>query len=715
MTYPEKMIYKIFRHLLSLFIIFIIVACSTAAAKSKNDLPFKVQYFKDKSNKLVINQVVSQKFSNYNKDILNFGVEDATVWIKLIAEQQQVFKQQLIFIEQPRFVIYEMYDQKHIKISSPKAAFKLQKDTLKKDLQNIAFTLPDTVKKGESFYLKLKAHEAFITKIVVLEEKELDEKNSLKDIIFGIYTGIMLVMFVYNLFLFIIVKDKSYIYYVVYILFTWLTQISIQGFGLRYMWSADDPINHYSVVTFSLIGLIFATLFSVSFLSTKIFVPKIHRVVITFILIIPLNFITLFTVGTYASFIIMQLFTMFGVVIALTTSYIVYFKKHFKPAGFYLIAWSILLVGAVLFILKDYGVLPYNTFTTYLLQISSAIEVMLLSFALADKINYFKKENETAQAQALNASLENQKLVKEQNIVLERKVKERTEELENANGTLNLTLNNLKSTQSQLVDAEKMAALGQLTAGIAHEINNPINFVTSNVKPLQLDIDDLRDVIKKYEGIDLTKDIHPQIAEIEAFKKQIDLGFINNEISSLLSGISEGAKRTAEIIRSLRNFSRVDETDMKAIDLNEGLLSTLVLIRNTLPDNLTVIRDLGNLPKVECMPGKINQVFMNLVSNAVQAIRSKEQQAEEEFLTIKTWYNNQQVFISIKDTGTGMTEEVKHRIFEPFFTTKDIGEGTGLGLSIVFSIIEKHKGHIEVISEIGKGTEFIIILQVNIL
>lgn len=715
MTYPEKMIYKIFRHLLSLFIIFIIVACSTAAAKSKNDLPFKVQYFKDKSNKLVINQVVSQKFSNYNKDILNFGVEDATVWIKLTSEQQQVFKQQLIFIEQPRFVIYEMYDQKHIKISSPKAAFKLQKDTLKKDLQNIAFTLPDTVKKGESFYLKLKAHEAFITKIVVLEEKELDEKNSLKDIIFGIYTGIMLVMFVYNLFLFIIVKDKSYIYYVVYILFTWLTQISIQGFGLRYMWSADDPINHYSVVTFSLIGLIFATLFSVSFLSTKIFVPKIHRVVITFILIIPLNFITLFTVGTYASFIIMQLFTMFGVVIALTTSYIVYFKKHFKPAGFYLIAWSILLVGAVLFILKDYGVLPYNTFTTYLLQISSAIEVVLLSFALADKINYFKKENETAQAQALNASLENQKLVKEQNIVLERKVKERTEELENANGTLNLTLNNLKSTQSQLVDAEKMAALGQLTAGIAHEINNPINFVTSNVKPLQLDIDDLRDVIKKYEGIDLTKDIHPQIAEIEAFKKQIDLGFINNEISSLLSGISEGAKRTAEIIRSLRNFSRVDETDMKAIDLNEGLLSTLVLIRNTLPDNLTVIRDLGNLPKVECMPGKINQVFMNLVSNAVQAIRSKEQQAEEEFLTIKTWYNNQQVFISIKDTGTGMTEEVKHRIFEPFFTTKDIGEGTGLGLSIVFSIIEKHKGHIEVISEIGKGTEFIIILQVNIL
>ncbi|SOD14453.1 7TM diverse intracellular signaling domain-containing protein [Pedobacter xixiisoli] len=707
---------KFFRYLLALSLFFFIVAESACAfGKPKNELPFKIQYLKDKTNQLGISQVINQKFSDYNKDLFNFGVENTTYWIKLTSETNQSFSRELLHIEQPRFVVYEMYDQKQVKILKPKVNFELQKDSPHKDLQDIAFLLPDVVKKGESFYLRLKAHEAFITKIVVVKERALDNKNSLRDIIFGIYTGIMLVMFVYNLFLFIIVRDRSYIFYVFYILFTWLTQISIQGYGLRYIWAAENPINHFSVVLFSSIGLIFATLFSVSFLSTKIFVPRIHKVVITFTSIIPLNIIILFAFDTYISFIIMQLFTLFGVIIALTTSYHVYFKKHFKPAGFYLIAWSILLVGAVLFILKDYGILPYNTFTTYLLQISSAIEVMLLSFALADKINYFKKENETAQAQALNASLENQRLIKEQNIVLEKKVKERTEELENANETLNLTLNNLKATQSQLVDAEKMAALGQLTAGIAHEINNPINFVTSNVKPLQLDIDDLKDIIKKYEGIDIEKEIKPQIEEIEAYKKQIDLGFINNEITSLLAGISEGAKRTAEIIRSLRNFSRVDETDMKAIDLNEGLLSTLVLIRNTLPDNLTVVKELGNLPKVECMPGKINQVFMNLVSNAVQAVKSKEVQAEEEFLTIKSWYDNQQVFISIKDTGTGMSEEVKHRIFEPFFTTKDIGEGTGLGLSIVFSIIEKHKGHVEVVSELGKGTEFIIILQVNIL
>jgi len=522
------------------------------------------------------------------------------------------------------------------------------------------------------------------------------------------------IMFIYNLFLFIIIRDSSYLYYVFYILFVWFTQISIQGFATKYFWDEGGIIDHYSVVFFSTIGLTVASLFTISFLNTKVFSPRLHRLIIAYIILTLLNICILIIFDTYISFISMQLLTLVGAVLATYASYFVYFKRHFKPAGYYLIAWSILIVGAMLFVLKDYGIIPYNNFTVYLMQISSAIEVMLLSFALADKINFFKKENEIAQAQALNASLENQKLIKEQNIVLEKRVQERTEELQNANSTLNITLTNLKDTQSQLVDAEKMAALGQLTAGIAHEINNPINFVTSNIKPLQLDIDDLKEIITKYEELDFEREIAPQIAEIEAFKEQIDIDYVNEEITSLLSGISEGAKRTAEIIRSLRNFSRLDESDMKPIDLNEGLDSTLVLVRNNIPDNVTVVKDLGNLPKVECQAGKINQVFMNLVSNAIQAIKSKENKAEEEFIIIKSWYIDQQVKVSIKDTGTGMTPEVKHRIFEPFFTTKDIGEGTGLGLSIVFSIIENHKGHIEVNSKVGEGTEFIITLNINL-
>lgn len=680
-----------------------------------DSLPFVAEYYRDVTKSSNINDVLNQKFTPSKKsDIFNFGVDAATYWIKLKSNQHLSFQKKVLFIDQSRLSTCRMYivDEHGIPMQIP--SYQLVSNKEVKSDQGKIYSLPPFFSKNSTIYLQLVAHETFLTKIDVVEEETLLEKFSLTDIIFGIYTGIMLIMFIYNLFLFIIIKDLSYLYYVFYILFIWLTQIVIQGFASKYFWEEDTLINHYAVVLFSSVGLTTASLFTISFLNTKVFSPFLHKLIVIYIGLTLLNLIVLFVFGTYISFITMQVLTLIGTILATYAAYFVYFKKHFKPAGYYLIAWSILIIGAVLFIMKDYGIIPYNNFTIYFMQIASAIEVMLLSFALADKINFFKKENEIAQVQALNASLENQKLIKEQNVVLERKVQERTEELQGANSTLNVTLNNLKNTQSKLVDAEKMAALGQLTAGIAHEINNPINFVTSNIKPLQLDIKDLKDVISKYEEIDLSKDLKPQLDEIDLFKKQIDLDFVNNEINSLLSGINEGARRTAEIIRSLRNFSRLDESDTKPIDLNEGLDSTLVLVRNNIPDNVTLIKNLGNLPKVECQPGKINQIFMNLISNAIQAIKSKENQREEEFLTIKSWYEEQQVKISIKDSGIGMTEETKHRIFEPFFTTKDVGEGTGLGLSIVFSIIETHKGNIEVISKINEGTEFIVTLNVNL-
>ncbi|RZK44090.1 MAG: GHKL domain-containing protein [Pedobacter sp.] len=698
-----------------LLIFFLLVLGKFTYGSNKKDLqPFDIAYYKDQTNQLGINEVYNKSFVNIShREVLNLGVEDVTFWIKLSTKKDLILDKKILFIEQVRAKSYEMYSKRSGKTFELELPFViLGQDTIK-NVHGISYLLPDTIKKDEVFYLKLKSHENFIAKIYVATQNEIADNNALRDIFFGIYTGVMLIMFIYNLFLFIVVGDKSYVHYVFYILFTWLTQIAIQGYGTIYIWEDLPILNDISVVLYSLLGLLFAGLFTVSFLNTKVFVPKVHKVFIVYMTLVLVNISLIFLFDNRTAFKVMQILIISGVILALSTSYYVYFKKHFKPAGYYNIAWTILLIGAVLFILKDFGLLPYNNFTVYLMQITSAVEVTLLSFALADKINFFKKENEIAQAQALNASLENQKLIREQNIVLEKSVQERTLELQNANSTLNVTLTNLKNTQSQLVDAEKMAALGQLTAGIAHEINNPINFVTSNIKPLELDIKDLKEIITRYENLDFDKDINTQIKEIESFKAQIDLDFVNNEITTLLAGISEGAKRTAEIIRSLRNFSRLDETDMKPIDLNEGLQSTLVLVKNSMPDNLTVVRDLGNLPKVECQPGKINQVFMNLVSNAIQAIKSKEIQEDEEFLTIKSWYEEQQVKISIKDSGIGMTEETKHRIFEPFFTTKDIGEGTGLGLSIVFSIIESHKGHIEVISKIGEGTEFIITLNVN--
>jgi hypothetical protein len=347
------------------------------------------------------------------------------------------------------------------------------------------------------------------------------------------------------------------------------------------------------------------------------------------------------------------------------------------------------------------------------MQIGSAIETVLLSFALADRINILKKEKEQSQTQALLALQENEKLITEQNIVLENKVEKRTIELKHTNEELNSTLFNLKNTQAQLVSVEKMASLGQLTAGIAHEINNPINFVSANIKPLKMDFDDVFELIKKYESITTEVNLADKLKEIESYKEQINLTYLMTEIESLISVIDDGAKRTSEIVAGLKNFSRLDESDVKIASINEGIQSTLLLLKSAIPRDTTVITELGDIPRIECLPGKLNQVFMNLLINAIYAINKKKTDGDNK-LIIKTYELNDHICVSIEDTGIGMTDDVKAKVFEPFFTTKDVGEGTGLGMSIVFKIIESHHAKIEIESEYGVGTKIIIILNKRI-
>ena len=256
-----------------------------------------------------------------------------------------------------------------------------------------------------------------------------------------------------------------------------------------------------------------------------------------------------------------------------------------------------------------------------------------------------------------------------------------------------------------------MASLGQLTAGIAHEINNPINFVTSNVKPLNRDVRILLDAV---EAIEQIAGVESSVAEkqkkISAYKEEIDYEYLKEEIDQLLSGIGEGASRTAEIVKGLRIFSRLDEDDLKKANINEGLESTLVITNNLLNNIIKIQKNYADLPLIECYPGKLNQVFLNIISNGIYAIKKRFEEADGGLLTISTSFDDTNVFIKIADNGTGMDENTKKKLFEPFFTTKDVGEGTGLGLSIAYNTINKHNGQIQVNSEIGKGTEFILIL-----
>ena len=279
--------------------------------------------------------------------------------------------------------------------------------------------------------------------------------------------------------------------------------------------------------------------------------------------------------------------------------------------------------------------------------------------------------------------------------------------LATANEALNATVADLKAAQAQLIQAEKMASLGQLTAGIAHEINNPINFVTANIQPLKDDMADILKIIFCYEKVIGEKRMEKEFLEVEKFKEDAKIDLTMKEVNNLLKGIEDGATRTSEIVKGLRNFSRLDQNVFRKANLNESLESTLTLLNSTYKNRIEIIKQFGDIPEVDCFPGQINQVFMNILSNAIQAIPAGGT------IFIKTWQANDMVKISISDTGTGMTEDIRKKIFDPFFTTKDVGKGTGLGLAISFGIIQKHNGEIEVFSKPGEGTEFIIRIPVN--
>jgi two-component system NtrC family sensor kinase len=271
-----------------------------------------------------------------------------------------------------------------------------------------------------------------------------------------------------------------------------------------------------------------------------------------------------------------------------------------------------------------------------------------------------------------------------------------------------LLLSDLKRTQLKLIESEKMISLGQLTAGIAHEINNPINFVMANLSALRLDFEDILPLLQSIRQLKLSDDQTGVLAKLIEKSEQIDLPMLEHEIRALLDSIDSGAERTHEIVKSLGAFSRNTSEHFLPANLNEGIDNTLMLIRGSLPERVEVKTNYGELPPVVCQITRLNQVFLNLLNNAVQAI---EGSGTIHILTRQLDETN--VEVQIRDTGNGMDAQTKQRIFEPFFTTKSVGEGTGLGLSISYGIIKQHQGQIEVDSKPGEGATFRIILPIH--
>ena len=272
---------------------------------------------------------------------------------------------------------------------------------------------------------------------------------------------------------------------------------------------------------------------------------------------------------------------------------------------------------------------------------------------------------------------------------------------------LTAALQQLQQTQAQLIQQEKMSSLGQLVAGVAHEINNPVSFIYGNINPAKDYIDDVLELIQLYQQS------YPNSTPlIQAKLQQLDWEFIQRDFPKLLDSIKIGADRIRKIVQSLRNFSRLDEAEMKAVDLHEGIDNTLLILEKRLQANpnrpaIQVVKDYGDLPLVECYAGEINQVFMNLLINAIDALDVDLLKPPRIYILTQR-VDDETVAIHVQDNGIGIPAKLKSRVFEPFFTTKPVGKGTGLGLSISYKIVEKHGGTINYCSQLGKGTEFVV-------
>lgn len=299
---------------------------------------------------------------------------------------------------------------------------------------------------------------------------------------------------------------------------------------------------------------------------------------------------------------------------------------------------------------------------------------------------------------------------------LEQIVAERTEELQAA-------FNQLRQSQLQLVQNEKMLALGNLVAGVAHEINNPLGFIAGNLQPAQGYVYDLLKLIDCYQA----ELIDPSL-NLQSLIEEIDLDYVREDLPKLLASMQDGVNRICHLSTSLRTFSRLDSDRPILFNIHDGIDSTLMILRHRLKANefrpeIKIVRNYGEIPEVECYAGQLNQVFMNILSNAIDALEeaSKKRRVEEiqekpNQIMLHTQFvdNQRQVQIRIQDNGIGISKEIKSKIFDHLFTTKAVGEGTGLGLAISHQIVvEKHRGSLNVESDVGQGTEFIIQIPIK--
>jgi signal transduction histidine kinase len=521
----------------------------------------------------------------------------------------------------------------------------------------------------------------------------------------------MAVMVLYNFFIYLSLRDKAYLYYVLYTFLMTLLNAVVNGDTFKYLWPGVPALNHFiEIITCSV--TITSILFAIHFLLTRQNAPKLHKVLRTLIisyacvllLIIAQRFIMEGNMQAMTFLFAFIAFITFVLIVALLWAGVVVLRSGYQPAKFYLVAWTFLLVCVIIFILKDFNVFPYNFFTLKSMQIGSAGEALLLSMALANRINLLKREKEEAQLQTVRSLEENEKLITEQNAILEKKVEERTQELKKANTQLMAAVQDLEETQTQLFQREKMASLGELTAGIAHEIQNPLNFI-NNFSEVNSEL------------------IAEMKQEISKGNTEVVLSLADN-LDENEQKINRHGKRASSIVKGMLQHSRVSTGQKELTDINTLVDEYLKLSYHGMRAkdktfNVELRTDFDpRIGKIDIAPQEIGRVLINLFNNAFYAVQQKQRlnSTFEPVVTVVTSKNSDKVVIHVKDNGIGISQKIVDKIFQPFFTTKPSGEGTGLGLSLSYDIVTKgHGGELKVTTKEGEFTDVMVVLPATML
>lgn len=641
----------------------------------------------------------------------NLGMTSGAVWLR-VTGWQGAPRQARVTLENPTLDTIQAFILQGQRVLGRKetgAAFG------KTDGLIPAFSLP--INEDHELWFRIRSSKPLVLPFGLTQMDRVEVQRSQRDLAVALYTGIVIAILIYNFFLAFSTGQSAYFTYTLVVLTVGLVQWGFNGYD-RLLWGEWPWLARNGLTVAGAASGLAALTFAHDFLEVRRYAPRWRywigglfavyaSALVAAVLGCPMTAYKLVSLGALSA----------PAMLALS---LVVWKKGHSVALWFFVAWLIFLVAVSLQALRDFGLVPWTPLTALTLPLGTVLQMLLLSFALGDRINSLKRSSDEANAKALAASLENERIVKEQNVELEQRVQRRTEDLALANQELSQAIADLHGAQDQLIQTEKLASLGQMTAGIAHELNNPINYVKGNATSLRRDVEELIEIVDKYTdalnamvaGTPGALDLATKASDRAS---QLDLDFLKEESRQLLQGILEGADRTAKIVGGLRVFGRVDGDKPVQASIGDLLEASITVLGNRARSRAVIQVEIeDNVPVLYCQSGKLSQVFMNIIANAVQATEERWPDMEQRRVTVRLDRlsdgrgMDKAVLVSIEDNGIGMDETTRQRIFDPFYTTKEVGKGTGLGLSIVKGILDDHGADVEVRSALGEGTTFLL-------